>query len=94
MRLHVGDRTIRSETNADGTFTATYRPTLLRADEQTVAVRYVPRNESIYLGSNGSVTVSVAQVTPDLPVERIPGPVAFDDRVQITGRSVWRATPR
>jgi hypothetical protein len=85
VRLRIGNQTIRAETNANGTFTATYRPTLLRAGEQPVTVRYVPRNESVYLGSNGSVTVSVVQVTPDLSIERPPEPVVFGDRIEVVG---------
>mgnify|MGYP006288231709 CR=1 FL=1 len=86
VRLRIAERTIRTTTDADGEFTTTYRPTLLRAGDQPVTVEFLPRNESIYLGSNRSVTVSVVQVTPDLSVEGIPVSVAFDDRVRVTGR--------
>ena len=85
VRLRIGNQTIRAKTNANGTFTATYRPTLLRAGEQPVTVRYLPRNESVYLGSNGSVTVSVVQVTPDLSVEQPPEPVVFGDQIEVAG---------
>jgi hypothetical protein len=86
VRLRIGERTLRTRTDADGAFSVAYRPTLLRADEQQVAVRFAPRNESIYLGANGSVTVSVSQVTPELSMDRSPDAVAFREQLDVTGR--------
>jgi hypothetical protein len=66
--ITVADRPRATTTDGEGRFTVTYRPRTLRTDATSVAVAYVPRNESAYLGSNASGPVDVQQVEPTLTV--------------------------
>lgn len=68
VRIEVAGRPRSVTTDANGRFTLSYRPRTLRVDASTVAVAYVPRNESVYLGTGESVPVTVDQVEPELRV--------------------------
>jgi hypothetical protein len=86
VRLQIGEQIFRTRTDANGTFTVTYRPTLLRSGDQSLPVRFVPENESVYLGTNESIPVSISQVTPELSIELASVSVAFNDTLEVTGR--------
>lgn len=86
VRLRIGGQPLTTQTGPDGEFSISYRPTLLDVGQQTVTVRFVPQDESVYLGVNRTVTISVSQITPELSIDRAPDVVAFDDRVEVSGR--------
>lgn len=68
LTVLVNGRARTTATDAEGQFTLSYRPRTLRLDASAVRLAYVPQNESVYLGSNASVSVDVEQVTPTLTV--------------------------
>lgn len=92
VALRVGGRTLRPTTDADGAFSATYRPVALPVGERTVTVRYRPRNESVYLGTAAEVTVTIEQVVPDLAVAVEPTTARFADAVSVDGRVTAEGT--
>lgn len=85
VRIAVGNRTYQVDTDEDGRFTVDYRPTTLPLAADQVAVRYLPRNESLYLPANATVPVSVDQVEPTVSVQRQPESVAYNDTLTVTG---------
>lgn len=85
IRLAIAGRIVRTETDADGRFTLTYRPTTLSLDTDRVSVRYVPRNASAYLPAEATLPVTVEQVEPTVTVTRSPSVVAFGETVVVAG---------
>jgi hypothetical protein len=83
VRLAVGDRRLRTETDANGTFDVAYRPVTRPLGTQTIRVRYVPGNESNLQTSNDTVRVTVAQVRPDVAVAVSPAEARYDDRLRV-----------
>lgn len=93
VRFAVGEQSIRTETDADGSFAFTYRPTLLSLSTSSLTVEYVPENRSLYLGSEASVNVTVEQVQPRLADVAVPDELAYAEPGRITGRLLVDDTP-
>lgn len=85
VRLMVGNDTIQTETDADGTFTFEYRPTDTPLSTSSLSVRYVPDDYSEYLGSEASVDVTIEQVEPKIEELSAPDEVAYGDTVTVSG---------
>jgi pimeloyl-ACP methyl ester carboxylesterase len=85
IQLRIGSRSIETTTDAEGRFTATYRPTTISLDAETVTVQFQPRNDSIYLPATDSVPVRIEQVATALSTSASPAAVAFDETVRIDG---------
>lgn len=85
IRVTIAGRTIQTETDADGRFTLSYRPTTLPLATERVPVRYIPRNASVYLPARATLPVTVEQVDPTVTVSRRPETVGFGDTVVVTG---------
>jgi hypothetical protein len=85
VRFHVGARQVTTRTDDEGRFSLTYRPTTIPVGEQTVAVRYVPENASVYLGSSEQVSVTVEQVQPGVDLASEFDDLAFGDRLVVDG---------
>lgn len=75
-------------TNETGRFEATYRPVRLQVEPGEVPVRYVPANESEYLGNRTSVSVTVRPVRPTLTARVNRSGAAYGDGVAVRG-STW-----
>ena len=86
IRIKIGNRTVQTKTDADGTFSVVYRPTTLPVGPQSIAVRYRPVSSSAYLGSNASVRANVTQVSPIVRLKKHTNEAAFAETVSITGR--------
>lgn len=86
IQLQVGNRTLETRTNANGSFVFTYRPTLLSLNTSQVRVRYLPLNTSIYRSSQTTLAIEVVQVTPTITVDRDPSIGGFSDEISVTGR--------
>jgi len=93
IRLSVAGESVATETDAEGAFTAEYRPTTLPVGPQSVTARYVPAETSVYLASEDSVTVTVEQVEPTLSLTGAPDAVAFGDAVTVRGRLAVEDVP-
>lgn len=85
IRIEVGTGTVRTETAADGSFSFDYRPTAEPLSTDRLEIEYVPANESIYLGSETSVAVSIEQVTPTVSGLETPTAVAYGENATVRG---------
>lgn len=84
--LRIGERSVTTVTSETGAFSVEYRPVALPLDTDALDVRYLPRNESVYLGSGSSVPVSVSQVEPSVETSVEPTTVRYGDELRVTGR--------
>jgi len=91
IRFAGGTRTV--DLDADGSFTLTYRPGSTRVGERSLTATYLPADESLYLGSNASVDVSVEAVTPTVRVSEHTNQAGFGDEVRVAGNVVVNGTP-
>ncbi|MFC5973399.1 DUF4129 domain-containing protein [Halomarina salina] len=85
IRLQVGNRTYRTETDEEGAFTVDYRPTELPLNISALPVEYQPAGSSPYLNSSTTVPVDVEQVTPTVSVNASPQRIAFNERLSVSG---------
>ncbi|WP_245853048.1 Ig-like domain repeat protein [Natrinema ejinorense] len=85
IRLAVGNGSVRTETAADGSFAFEYRPTAEPVSTERLAIEYVPANESLYLGSETAVDVSVEQVDPTVSGLQTPTAVAYGETATVGG---------
>jgi hypothetical protein len=93
IQLTVGNKSQTVETGPDGEFSLDYRPTTLPLSADTLSVAYVPAPDSIYLGSESSVDISVTQTDPTLDVQSVPETVSFGDTVTVSGDLAVEGVP-
>ena len=93
VRLSIAGDDQLVETDADGGFEFTYRPTDLPLSTSSVTVEYLEDTRSVYLGSTASVSVTVEQVEPSLAVDATPGEIAYGDAVPASGELIVEGVP-
>lgn len=81
----LGPQTARTRTTANGTFRLIVRPTVAPLGNQSVTVRYRPRNTSVYLSTETTIGVTVTQVTPTVTLAEVPETVRFNETVTVAG---------
>lgn len=74
------------QVNDSGAFEFTYRPTTVPVGRQTLRVAFLPRNDSVYLGSNTTIDVTIQQVTPSVSIDESPARTAFGSEYRVAGR--------
>ncbi|MFC7172377.1 DUF4129 domain-containing protein [Haloplanus litoreus] len=85
VTIRTPETTIRTETNASGSFTATYRPTTVPTGNATVVAEYRPRNDSPFSGIEARTTLSVGETEGTLRVTEASDRAAFGDEVSVRG---------
>ncbi len=85
IRLDIGNHSERVTTDADGGFSLEYRPTDESLSTDELDIEYVPDTQSIYLGNETTVDVSIEQVEPTLVLTETPSEVAYGERHSVTG---------
>jgi hypothetical protein len=85
VEIRTPERTVRTETDTNGTVTVTYRPTAVPTGNATVVVRYLPRADSEYVGTEAQTNVSVRVASGTLRVAASPSTVAFGDELTVRG---------
>lgn len=93
IRVHAGDTTLRTRTNASGGFTLTHRPTSMAADTDAIEVRFVPAETSPFAADRVSLPITVEAVEAAMNVTIRPARAGYADRVAITGRVVVQGVP-
>ncbi|WP_290819287.1 hypothetical protein [Halovivax sp.] len=95
ITLEIGNRTLSTDTDANGGFEFSYRPVSIAETAESVSVSYEPDEESPYLGSETNVSVSVEQVEPTIadptvePDEVTPGePLSVSTELTVDGEPV------
>lgn len=85
IRLDVGNGTVETETAADGSFAFEYRPTEEPLSTDRLSVEYVPANDSVYLGSETAVDVSIEQVEPSVSSLETTDEIAYGETAAVRG---------
>jgi hypothetical protein len=85
IEIQTPGLTVRTETDANGAFTVTYRPTAARTGDATIVARYLPRNDSQYVGTEAQTNVSIWAASGTLQVNATPSIVAFGDELTVRG---------
>ncbi|WP_226482518.1 Ig-like domain repeat protein [Natrinema amylolyticum] len=93
IRLEVGNGSVRTETAADGSFAFEYRSTAEPLSTERLSIEYVPANESIYLGSETAVDVSIEQVEPTVSALETPTETAYGETATVGGELRVDGTP-
>jgi hypothetical protein len=85
VQFAVGEQTITTETDANGQFEFTYRPTALPLETEELTIEYVAPSDSDYASTSASVPVSVEQTTPTVTLTESPTEGAYGETVAISG---------
>jgi hypothetical protein len=85
IRLTIAGQSRQVETDASGAFEFTYRPVVLPLATSSLSVQYVPDDQSVYLGSEASVPVTVDQVQPRIDDLTSPDELAYAETVPVSG---------
>jgi len=93
IAVSVGERTLSARTNATGVFEVDYRPVGVAVGAERLSIAYLPNDDSVYLGSNDSVPVSLSGTNATVTVEATPERVAYGDSVVVNGTATAEGTP-
>lgn len=93
VQMTVEGESFTVETGPDGEFTLEYRPTDVPLSQDTLSVAYVPAPDSIYLGNETTVSVTVTQVEPTLDASATPETVRFGDQITVSGELAVEDVP-
>jgi hypothetical protein len=85
VTIRTPQTTIRTETNASGGFTATYRPTMVPTGNATVVAQYRPQNDSPYSSVGSRTTLSIRETEGTLRVTGASDRATFGDEVSVSG---------
>jgi len=91
--VQIGEQLETVRTDADGAFALDYRPVTIPNGTANVSVAYQPALDSVYLGSNATLNVTVEQTTATLNVATDPTSAGFGDDVTVSGRAHVDGTP-
>ncbi|ELZ84765.1 hypothetical protein C453_12141 [Haloferax elongans ATCC BAA-1513] len=93
LNITVGAQSTRVVTDADGSFSLDYRPTMVGTGPQNVSVSYVPDPNSSFLGSTTVLSLRIEQSTPAFTVDAAPTQTAYGETVRVEGRMFVNETP-
>ena len=85
IALEIEGQRIEANTSQIGSFSVSYRPTVLPLETTELDVEYVPPRGSPYDGSNASVDVEVEQVDSEIEATEYNETVAFEDNLTVDG---------
>ncbi|WP_161570030.1 DUF4129 domain-containing protein [Salinigranum halophilum] len=85
IEVQIGPQRRNVTTDADGEFSLTYRPVTLDVETTELRVRYTPEDQSLYLGSNDTVSVEVEQTQATVEGLTAPNTATFGDPVPVSG---------
>jgi hypothetical protein len=86
VRLSVGNETVETTTDPDGSFQFRYQPTFAATSDSRVTVRYVPANDSANAPAAASFGVTLRQQTPTVTVTATPREVSYGETFLVAGR--------
>lgn len=85
ITLAIGDQTIRGETDDEGQFSVTYRPTTVLVNRSTLTIQYVPATTSVYRATNATIPVTLSATTGNVSLTRTTSTAGFGDSVVVAG---------
>jgi hypothetical protein len=85
VAVAVNGTAVETETDDNATFSVPYRPVTDGLGRQNLTVAYVPRVDSIYLGSQSNTSAVIAQSVPTIAVADASSRASYGDRVVVSG---------
>ena len=85
ITLAFADREVNATTDADGSFEATYRPTLVPLNTTDLEIEYVPERGSAYAGSGTTLPIVIEPTEPTVEVTEHTESVAFGEELSVDG---------
>lgn len=79
------NHSVTTKTRSDGTFSISGRPRAVPLGRQSFGLRYVPANDSVYLGDNRTVNSTVRRTRANVVVHRSADTAAFGRRLTASG---------
>jgi hypothetical protein len=83
--IAVNGTEVETETDGNAGFAVSYRPVTDGLGEQRLTIEFLPRADSIYLGSQARARAVVTQSTPTVSIDDAPRSTRFGDRVVVSG---------
>lgn len=83
ITIAVAGRESTVTTDAEGRFSAVYRPVTVATEVDSVPVRYRPRPDAAYLDSQVNVSLGIESVEPTVSISSFPESASFGDEVPI-----------
>lgn len=93
VRFRIGNSTVTTQVDSDGQFSLRYRPISESLGRQTLSVRYIPENTSLYGPSEDQITVDIYQTGASVSVTQDPSTVAYNESLQAAGRVLVNGDP-
>jgi len=93
IRLDVGNHTKWVTTDSAGAFALEYRPIDEQLSTNELAVQYVPKTQSVYLGDETNVSVSIEQTEPTVSLSEVSREVSYNDEAAVAGELAVDGTP-
>ncbi|WP_129115571.1 hypothetical protein [Halegenticoccus tardaugens] len=93
VTFQVGEQNYTSTTDEDGDFSLSYRPVAIPQNASNVTVTYLPKGDTLYLGSNATVDLDVEQEDAAVELDDVPEEVAFGEQVAVTGTATIDGEP-
>jgi len=82
----VAPPTLRTPTDANGTFTVQYRPVQYPRAAETLRVTYAPDSNAVYLSAADTTPLTISeQANTSVAIETAPSTTRFGDTVEVTG---------
>lgn len=93
ITLEIGEQTTTVETNADGNFFISYRPTTVLVNRSQLDITYRPAETSPYRQSNATIPVSLSAESATVDVETATTEAGFGTPVRVTGSVTAAGVP-
>lgn len=93
VTLEIGNGSVRTTTDDNGRFEFEYRPTDERLSKEQLEIKYVPAPDSIYLGSETTVNVSISQTEPTVSAFETTDEASYGDNATVSGELTANGVP-
>jgi hypothetical protein len=85
----VAPPTLRTTTDANGTFTVQYRPVQYPRAAETLRVTYAPDSNAVYLSAADTTPLTISeQANASVAIETAPSTTRFGDTAEVTGTAI------
>lgn len=85
ITLEIGQQTVQTTTDASGSFSVEYTPTVESLELTELEISYSPETQSEYGGAETTVPVSIEQTEPTIEITETTESVAFGDEFSVSG---------
>lgn len=86
IQVGIGDKTVTTQTNANGTYTTAYQPLVVSPNASTLTATYTPDSAAPYLSSTATANVSIQEVpATSITVTNATTTARFGDPLRVSG---------